>query len=254
MEPKDVPTLVLSALSLLVSLGTAVFLTWRKMQWDRRWRASDKRAAVDADYKQVAPSMAWLGMLWWQHKQRGLYPWAAAYRGELYPPPLMEGSNDQQQCCPDGKMLSPKEQSEALLLLGQHLRAVDNFWDKLLVMHGAGELALFKTDGGWMRRANNYRLLSEPLHIADHYRAGFDREQGAYLQGENRPNRYIYLEKEWERLHPGQPLVSSTAWAAAFEVLLEKAMAAAYTSSKSDNESDRLSDEGACGIVCRTCR
>lgn len=278
--PKDVATLVLALTSLLVVVVTSFCLTWRKMKWDRKWRNSDKLAAINADYKEVRPSMAWLGMLWWQHKQQGLFPWAAAYRGELYPPSPSDSTSPtddrpQQQGSPSGVTMSPKEQSEALRELNQHLGVVDSFWDKVVGMLEAEELTLFDTTSnhgvGWIWRANNYRLLSEPLYIVDHYRCGFDRKQGPYLENNNRPHRYIYLEKAWHSLYAGQPLVPSTAWAAKFEELLAEAMekeTAMVVEGKSEesksegssatpgaihNEPDRLSDEGVFGVVCQTC-
>lgn len=127
-----------------------------------------------------------------------------------------------------------KEQLQNLLELGKHQRAVDTFWDRVMTRHKNHELPkqFFKKGGGWIERANNYRLLSEPLYIANHYRSGFDKDGIYMLQDEkgrwvNRPARYTYYEGMWRDLRGTDP-VPATAWADEYERQLQNSMGEGY--------------------------
>jgi Enhanced disease susceptibility 1 protein EP domain len=71
-------------------------------------------------------------------------------------------------------------------------------------------------DSVWLARAMNHRKVVEPIDIANYYRPpnefwkGHPPGERHYLESDNRSERYVYIERCWERAHPGRTCPSST--------------------------------------------
>ena len=53
-----------------------------------------------------------------------------------------------------------------------------------------------KDHGRWLQLAKNYKALVEPVDVANYERLGFDKSSsGPYLKDNNRPSRYVRIEK-----------------------------------------------------------
>lgn len=75
--------------------------------------------------------------------------------------------------------------------------------------------SFFPRRGPWLQRGNGYRTLVEPLDIAVYYRRrlwqGHPAGERHYLESDNRPAVYDFLEKIWVQQHePYYPCASST--------------------------------------------
>ena len=73
----------------------------------------------------------------------------------------------------------------------------------------------FSAKRKWLKRGEDYRQLMEQVDIVDYYRRELWRfkppEQLHYLDSNNRPDTYVFLEHKWVEAHePGYPLVDST--------------------------------------------
>uniref|UniRef100_A0A0C9RJM9 TSA: Wollemia nobilis Ref_Wollemi_Transcript_14423_2311 transcribed RNA sequence n=1 Tax=Wollemia nobilis TaxID=56998 RepID=A0A0C9RJM9_9CONI len=74
------------------------------------------------------------------------------------------------------------------------------FWDEIKDMVDRKELPDdFETEEEWIKAGSVYRMLVEPLDIANYYRLGKHEDSGHYL-AKGRPRRYILVEK-WLEAH-----------------------------------------------------
>ena len=105
------------------------------------------------------------------------------------------------------------------ILICDHVtcRVLRDFWAETLIMYKAGQLPLdfFSRHGPWLQRGNGYRTLVEPLDIAVYYRRrlwqGHPAGEKHYLESDNRPAIYEFLEKIWVQQHePDYPCTNST--------------------------------------------
>eukprot|EP01018_Ginkgo_biloba_P017965 Gb_01272 [translate_table: standard] len=75
---------------------------------------------------------------------------------------------------------------------------LEGFWDEIIEMVEKHELPEdFQCQSKWVHSATAYRLLVEPLDIANYYRLGKHEDTGHYLS-KGRPRRYQILQKWWE--------------------------------------------------------
>ncbi|KAK8653487.1 hypothetical protein V6N13_127483 [Hibiscus sabdariffa] len=85
---------------------------------------------------------------------------------------------------------------EARVNLNRHKLA--SFWDSVINLYENNRLPRdFDTKGKWINTSHSYKLLVEPLEIADYYRNGKHREQGHYIKN-GRPWRYEVFDKWWK--------------------------------------------------------
>ena len=227
-------------------------LTEQQRQHDEQAFKLNRQTELYTRYQALNESIAHVAHLYWWHRRYhpGTWPWQAGYSGLPY---QMAGTPFGGAAVPGAAAAAqgaaapitaaaaqgaapsapaPADpstpagavaQRDSLVELQKHLGALDAFWDDLTKQRNA-DSDILALSGGWLRRGNNYRLVSEPLNIATYYRVGFD-QGGAYLSDtlDKRPHRYITLERLYQERYPTEPLVSSTAWADAFETeLLEK--------------------------------
>ncbi|KAF5194832.1 Lipase-like pad4 [Thalictrum thalictroides] len=80
-----------------------------------------------------------------------------------------------------------------------------NFWDKVIEMVETNKLPHdFHMRGKWVNASQFYKLLVEPLDIAEYYRSGMHRTKGHYLE-HGRERRYEIFDKWWrERKVPAE--------------------------------------------------
>ncbi|XVF58840.1 hypothetical protein PTKIN_Ptkin07bG0098300 [Pterospermum kingtungense] len=79
------------------------------------------------------------------------------------------------------------------------------FWNSIILMLENNKLPHdFDRRGKWVNASQFYKLLVEPLDIADYYRTGMHRERGHYIEY-GRERRYEIFDKWWrERSVSGQ--------------------------------------------------
>lgn len=113
-------------------------------------------------------------------------------------------------------------------------RKLRNFWDKVIKNYTDGLLPsdFFSTKERWLQLADEHRKLVEPLDITHYYRRKLYRHhadgKAHYLESDNRPNRYVLIEKLWVEGHaPGYPFQDSTQLAVDEAQAVERAKAAA---------------------------
>ncbi|XP_037491963.1 lipase-like PAD4 isoform X2 [Jatropha curcas] len=71
------------------------------------------------------------------------------------------------------------------------------FWDNVINMLEKNELPLdFQGRAKWVNAAHSYKLLVEPLDIAEYYRTGMHRENGHYIS-HGRGRRYRIFDRWW---------------------------------------------------------
>eukprot|EP00898_Chlorokybus_atmophyticus_P005865 jgi/Chlat1/627/Chrsp103S00004 len=98
-------------------------------------------------------------------------------------------------------------------------RLLASFWDWAteLAKDEALPAKVFAKGRLWLSRGDNYRKLLEPVDIANYYHGGFINigDSGHYLERDNRPERYKYLEDMHREAYRGttEPTVSSTSHA-----------------------------------------
>ncbi|XP_052196766.1 lipase-like PAD4 [Diospyros lotus] len=75
------------------------------------------------------------------------------------------------------------------------------FWDNLIRMLDANQLPHdFHKREKWVNAAHSYKLLVEPLDIAEYYRKGMHRAKGHYLK-HGRQRRYEIFDKWWRNMN-----------------------------------------------------
>jgi hypothetical protein len=89
------------------------------------------------------------------------------------------------------------------------LQATRDFWDRVKQLCKDGLLDDSFFDGRWAERGKQYRLLVEPVDIANFYFRGLQNDRGHYIDGialelsdENhqRPGRYTLLQQQEQRV------------------------------------------------------
>ncbi|GMI67589.1 ARABIDOPSIS PHYTOALEXIN DEFICIENT 4, PHYTOALEXIN DEFICIENT 4 [Hibiscus trionum] len=84
---------------------------------------------------------------------------------------------------------------EARVNMNRHKLA--SFWDGVIDLYENNKLPHdFDTKGKWINTSQSYKLLVEPLDIADYYRNGMHRERGHYIEN-GRQWRYEVFDKWW---------------------------------------------------------
>ncbi|KAL5993122.1 Lipase-like pad4 [Asimina triloba] len=82
--------------------------------------------------------------------------------------------------------------------INMNRRKLANFWDNVIDMLRKNQLPhYFLRRGKWINAAHFYRLLVEPLDIADYYRSGKHRTQGHYIP-HGRERRYKVFDRWWQ--------------------------------------------------------
>lgn len=72
-----------------------------------------------------------------------------------------------------------------------------NFWDRVITMIDNNQLPHdFQKRAKWVNASQFYKLLVEPLDIADYYRSGKHKSGGHYM-AHGRPRRYRVFDKWW---------------------------------------------------------
>ncbi|MCE5166061.1 Lipase-like pad4 [Datura stramonium] len=83
------------------------------------------------------------------------------------------------------------------------------FWDSLIDKLEANELPYdFHKRAKWVNAAQFYKLLVEPLDIAEYYRSGIHRVKGHYMQ-HGRDRRYKIFDKWWSENGTDHPTARS---------------------------------------------
>ncbi|XP_039157630.1 lipase-like PAD4 [Eucalyptus grandis] len=73
------------------------------------------------------------------------------------------------------------------------------FWDEVIGMAARNELSSkFHHNVKWIKAYHSYRLLAEPLEIADYYRHGMHMKKGHYIE-HGRNWRFQILERWWSK-------------------------------------------------------
>ncbi|MED6156417.1 Lipase-like pad4 [Stylosanthes scabra] len=73
------------------------------------------------------------------------------------------------------------------------------FWDDVIEMMEKNELPHdFDKRAKWVNASHFYKLLVEPLDIAEYYRKGLHRTQGHYMENGNRERRYEMFDRWWK--------------------------------------------------------
>jgi len=75
------------------------------------------------------------------------------------------------------------------------------FWDEVVEMLENNQLPQdFPKRAKWVNAANFYKLLVEPLDIAEYYRTQTQKSRGHYMS-HGRPRRYEVFDRWWRELH-----------------------------------------------------
>ena len=78
------------------------------------------------------------------------------------------------------------------------------FWDEVVEMLENNQLPHdFPKRGKWVNAANFYKLLVEPLDIAEYYRTQTHRSRGHYMS-HGRPRRYEVFDRWWREMYKGE--------------------------------------------------
>lgn len=79
-----------------------------------------------------------------------------------------------------------------------------NFWDRVITMIDNNQLPHdFQKRAKWVNASQFYKLLVEPLDIADYYRSGKHKSGGHYM-AQGRPRRYRVFDKWWRERVVGE--------------------------------------------------
>ncbi|KAM7256752.1 hypothetical protein ACFE04_012493 [Oxalis oulophora] len=85
--------------------------------------------------------------------------------------------------------------------VNMHRHKLAQFWDHVIHMMETNQLPHdFSKLGKWVNASQFYKLLVEPLDIADYYRRGNHREKGHYLK-HGRERRYEIFDRWWQERH-----------------------------------------------------
>ncbi|KAL9356456.1 hypothetical protein Peur_049709 [Populus x canadensis] len=72
------------------------------------------------------------------------------------------------------------------------------FWDNVINLFESNQLPHdFHTQGKWVNASQSYKLLVEPLDIAEYYRTGMHRSKGHYID-HGRERRYRIFDRWWK--------------------------------------------------------
>lgn len=74
------------------------------------------------------------------------------------------------------------------------------FWERTIKGYESGNVpdGFFLYNGNqWLQSGHNYRMVVEPIDIANYYHHRFWRDSGHYLEGNNRPLAYKFFEDKW---------------------------------------------------------
>ena len=103
--------------------------------------------------------------------------------------------SDDQMGYYDSFKLKGGSRRETRVNLNRHKLA--GFWNSVLLMLENNKLPHdFDRRGKWVNASQFYKLLVEPLDIADYYRTGMHRERGHYIE-HGRERRYEIFDKWW---------------------------------------------------------
>ncbi|KAL1326784.1 hypothetical protein HN51_036897 [Arachis hypogaea] len=73
------------------------------------------------------------------------------------------------------------------------------FWNDVIEMMEKNELPHdFDKRAKWVNTSHFYKLLVEPLDIAEYYRKGLHRTKGHYMENGNRERRYVMFDRWWK--------------------------------------------------------
>ncbi|MED6135121.1 Lipase-like pad4 [Stylosanthes scabra] len=73
------------------------------------------------------------------------------------------------------------------------------FWNDVIEMMEKNELPHdFDKRAKWVNASHSYKLLVEPLDIAEYYRKGLHRTNGHYMENGNRARRYEMFDRWWK--------------------------------------------------------
>ena len=79
-----------------------------------------------------------------------------------------------------------------------NIKKLGDFWDSVINMLENNQLPHdFHKRAKWVNASQFYKLLVEPLDIADYYRSGEHRSKGHYVK-HGRPRRYEIFDKWWK--------------------------------------------------------
>ncbi len=155
--------------------------------------------------------------------------------------------------------MSPKGTGSATDEQNRTRKTLKGFWDA--VAEEVRDRSLTVADKDWLQHAHSYRLLVEPLDIANYYRLKlWAQDNGShYLQDNNRPVGYQILQTKWEEYYK-KAAGSSTATAAREQQAVEVAhssleelrdLAQAGTAANRDDLENAASDAGEWIEKCR---
>lgn len=88
-------------------------------------------------------------------------------------------------------------------------RKLNGFWDRTINAYMDGNLPddFFARGKTWLQSGHNYRMIVEPIDIADYYNnPGWDR-RGHYLESNNRHFRFKFLDDMWKKAYNSQDSV-----------------------------------------------
>lgn len=88
-----------------------------------------------------------------------------------------------------------------------------------MYVNGLLPVDFFKRSGSWLQRADGYRQLVEAVDITNYYRRKLYEKhapgEAHYLESDNRPARYVFIQKMWADEHaPEYPMYDSISLAA----------------------------------------
>ena len=100
-------------------------------------------------------------------------------------------------------------------------RTLNTYWDQTFLKYINGLLPgdFFTRSGTWLQRADSYRQLVEAVDITNYYRQKLYTKhalgEAHYLESNNRPARYVFIQKMWADEHPPEyPMYNSVNLAA----------------------------------------
>ncbi len=120
--------------------------------------------------------------------------------------------------------MSPKGPGSSTHELDGKRKSLKAFWDE--VAEYIRDRSLTAGDSDWLQHAHSYRLIVEPMDIANYYRLKLWACSGGshYLEDNNRPTGYQILQAKWEEKYQ-QAAESSTDWAAREQQAVQGALA-----------------------------
>ncbi|OMP01210.1 Lipase, class 3 [Corchorus olitorius] len=122
---------------------------------------------------------------------------AAPYRAEIeWYKALCDEADNQMGYYDSFKLNAGTSVRESRVNMNRHRLA--GFWNSVIHMLENNKLPHdFHRRSKWVNASQSYKLLVEPLDIADYYRKGTHRERGHYLQ-HGRERRYEIFDKWWK--------------------------------------------------------